>query len=298
MADRYVRVLRAYYTHLKPTNIIMEDYIEIIDNLQRDILSEEISCADLKTLNENFCNKDSLILHINVRSLNANYNKLRIFIDCLKTKPCVIVCTETWYLNYYKYLALSGYKIFYNNSNINKSDGVVVYIEDSVNESTKIIEIGKLKIVNTLIKLNNNSNLELSVVYRSHDIPTLEFIMNLKNHLNNRKNSKNHLVIGDFNINIMDENDISHEFLNNFLEKGFILGFTGITRPSDNNNLGTCIDNIFIKTNSLLTKTFKISVPITDHYPLFITLNKLPKSIDKTNRYLYDYKKLENIAKT
>lgn len=120
----------------------MEDKFDTIGNIPDDLLPKEASYADLKTLNKNIHNKDSMILYINIRSLN--HDKLNIFVESFKVKPCVIVCTETWYLSHFRYLALPGYKIFYNNSTINKSDGVVLYIENSVNESTNIIEIGKL----------------------------------------------------------------------------------------------------------------------------------------------------------
>lgn len=46
--------------------------------------------------------------------------------------------------------------MYYNNGNINRSDGVVVYINDSIEEETEIIEIGKLKILHFCIVLNNN----------------------------------------------------------------------------------------------------------------------------------------------
>lgn len=187
--------------------------------------------------------------------------------------------------------------MYYNNSTINRSDGVVVYIQNDINEMTTIYEFGKLKILNIQLNLINNQNLTLSAVYRSHDLPCLEFILNLNNYLNKMKNFKSHIVVGDFNINIINDNDISQEFINNFLEKGFYPGFKSITRPSDTGDGGTCIDNIFIKTNSLTNKTFKLEVPFADHYPIFISLNKLKESARKNAKIYYNYKKLENVAK-
>ena len=66
---------------------------------------------------------------------------------------------------HYKYFKLCGYSIHYNHSNINKSDGVVVFIKHNVNKTSKVIEINRLKILHTIIKLSNNSNLEISALY-------------------------------------------------------------------------------------------------------------------------------------
>ncbi|XP_024942340.1 uncharacterized protein LOC112494575, partial [Cephus cinctus] len=84
---------------------------------------------------------------------------------------------------------------------------------------------------------------------------------------------KPYVIIGDFNINILDCNTISTEFLDNLLEKGFLPGITNTTRPSNiTTEIGTCIDNIFIKTDFLDTKAITLMVPITDHYPLFLEI--------------------------
>lgn len=63
------------------------------------------------------------------------------------------------------------------------------------------------------------------------------------------------------------------DFLFSMLEGGFLPLFQKITRPNliDNRiKSGSCIDNIFIKTESQLTvESYKISCPLTDHFPLF-----------------------------
>ena len=76
----------------------MDQHVDFVEELQKEVIYEEISYVNLKTLNANLNKNDSLILHVNVRSLNANYDKLEIFIKSLKTKPNIIVCTETWNL--------------------------------------------------------------------------------------------------------------------------------------------------------------------------------------------------------
>lgn len=55
------------------------------------------------------------LYYVNIRNLNANYNKLQVLIERFDVKPFP-VCVETKVLNHFKYFALDGYKIYYNNS--------------------------------------------------------------------------------------------------------------------------------------------------------------------------------------
>ena len=134
---------------------------------------------------------------------------------------------------------------------------------------------------------------EISSLYRSHGLGCIEFIVNINKYLQTKRKVPNHLIIGDFNINILENNNISFEFLNNLLGKGFIPTFTKTTRPTTlASEAGTCIDNIFIKTNFLIAKSLTLKIPITDYYPIFLEI-KNEKIINKTEtdepRYGYNY---------
>ena len=101
---------------------------DVLDDVQQQLIQEQTVYNDLKSLNRDFKTTDNPILYLNIRSLNAYFEKLQVLIKRLKIKLYVIVCVETWKLDHYKYHNLSGYKLYYNHSNINKSDGVVVYV--------------------------------------------------------------------------------------------------------------------------------------------------------------------------
>lgn len=72
--------------------------------------------------------KEALILYVNIRSRNANFEKFEIFLESLKIKLIGVMCTEIWNFEYYQYFGLDKYKIYYNNSTLNQNDGVVIYI--------------------------------------------------------------------------------------------------------------------------------------------------------------------------
>ena len=129
----------------------MEQHIDFIEELQKEVVQEEISYYDLKTLNRNLNSNDSIILYVNIRSLNSNHTKLDILVKSLKIKSDIIVCAETWDVQNLQYFRIPGYNLYYNNSTINQNDGVVVYINESVTETTDTIEIGKLKILHIFL---------------------------------------------------------------------------------------------------------------------------------------------------
>lgn len=165
----------------------MDQITNTNDDMIRDLVKQEKIFYNVKALNEFAKSFNDIIFYCNIRSLSKNYDKLQVFMENLETKPKIIVCTETRVLEYFNFFKLTGYKIYYNNSDINITDGVVIYIHETVDEHTVIIKEGRLSILNTIINLNNNDKLVISALYRAHDIPKIEFIRELKNYITNTK---------------------------------------------------------------------------------------------------------------
>ena len=89
---------------------------------------------------------------------------------------------------------------------------------------------------------------------------------------------------------------MSETFLNNLLEYEYVPNFISITRPNDNNG-GTCIDNIFSKSKFKIT-SHKILQKITDHNPLLLHIElNLSEHTENTREICkIDYKKLDYLA--
>ena len=226
-------------------------------------------------------------MYVNIRGLNANISKLQVYIESLKVKPILIACAETRVLgdNYKKDYNFNNYNIYYNKSIINQNDRVVMFIRDDVIESTNVTVVNNLLILHSTIKLDKNNSLEVSALYRSHDLRKLEFIKDLKSILSKNQNYKNHCIIGDFNIDIMDIDITSQEFLQNFIERQYIPGFFIVTRLSNtqSDRIGTCINNIFIQNNTVNTKIHKTENLFMDHYPLFLSIDKIELNSKNNN---------------
>lgn len=117
------------------------------------------------------CNKNDYIMHVNIRSMSANFNKLKILLGSLACKPSVIVYTESFIQVNYKINELEGYKSYYNESKLNQYDGVMVFVDENVEHESVIIECGRINFININIKLSNNRSIDISAVYKSHEIP-------------------------------------------------------------------------------------------------------------------------------
>ena len=95
-----------------------------------EIINSEVICDTLEKLNNKINFNNFTIVHLNIRGLNINFTLLQQHINySLKSKPSIIICSETRKLEYPEHYSLDDYYIYYNESKINVSDGVVMYIK-------------------------------------------------------------------------------------------------------------------------------------------------------------------------
>lgn len=256
---------------------------------------KELDVSTLKLLNDKMSSDNFNILLVNIRSLEQNFELLESFILSLNIQPCVIICTEAWIMSHSKYYKLQHYLSHYNNSTLNRADGVVSFIKDSYSHEIKIEVINNFTFMHAFIRLSDCFTLKLTSLYRCHTYSIQQFNKAFKKLLLNNVNENNHVIAADFNIDILTRSNDSDEFLNNLLELAYIPYFNGVTRPES----GTCIDNIVIKSKCNSILSLKYTVPLTDHYSLFVSFH-----IDKDNnnlhnnemqRVTYDYDKLSKL---
>ena len=235
-------------------------------------------------------------MHINVRSLNANFEELEILLGKLKSKPSIIICSETWYLPCPQYFNLQGYHMIYNESYLNKADGSVIFIKTDFDYQMENVEIDKVKFLSVLIKFNK-FNLKITSTYRCQVISKKKYVKAMHKLLLKNKGNKNHLIVGDFNINLLSNEIDSEDFINNFFDYEYIPFFNQITRPNPHNDSGTCIDNIFVKSTNINSfKSHKLLEQFGDQYPLFLSVDfNLTKSPNTNNINYIDYKKMKTL---
>lgn len=258
----------------------------ISDDFKTDIITHKCDTySDLDTLLLN--KKGLLILHINIRSLNKNFDNLKLAIKTMKKCPDVIICTETYKIRLPALYEIENYKLFHVDSQINNSDGTCIYIKSEMMLTNSIVEIGRIKALLTEIKFGNEK-IRITSLYRSHCVSIKDFISDLKSHLREYKAEKNHFIIGDINIDILRENPKTNEYLSSLYEYGFQPYINLPTRFTDNQS--SCIDHILGK-NNITSRVIPIvfDMNITDYLStlLFIENDNIT-----TNRDSLLYKKI------
>ena len=80
---------------------------DFLDTIEKDTIKREKTFASIETLNKTLNNKNDLILLVNIRSMNKNFDNLtiKILIQSILNKPPIIICTETFnQVNYKEYM--------------------------------------------------------------------------------------------------------------------------------------------------------------------------------------------------
>ncbi|KAJ8680484.1 hypothetical protein QAD02_016271 [Eretmocerus hayati] len=256
-------------------------------NLPRELQQSETIIDDVDDLNKCFRVESELILHVNIRSLRKNVDNLQMLLAQLQRKPILLVCTEIWTADDTLLHEIPGYNLYINNSKLNKADGVAVYVMENVNHSISYEHLEYTCVIDVDIELGKNKELQVSALYRSHDFPKNIFVESLKKFIKSKGKLKNHVIIGDFNLNILSKDTHADEMLNNFYEMKYEPYFKNPTRFGASNTIDSCIDNAYIKSEYDI-KSFRLNYHLTDHYPIFLEIydkaTTIPEKHSDTNK--------------
>lgn len=229
----------------------------------------------------NTISSDLKIFHLNIRSINKKFSEFCVLLDNFSFLFDIIILTETW-LDHDVGFNIDGYRKYVKINKYNKCDGIIVYFRDNIAVSNINIDISLCNSIHFSFSLNDNPVM-LTAIYRSPNLCKNEFLNNLEHFLNVTKDVKNHIILGDINIQILDNNldNFGNVYLNTMHEYGYLKYLNAITRSSFGSN--SCLDHIFLKTATNLN--FKCGVytsAITDHYMTFALLS-IPDKNDSRN---------------
>ncbi|KAJ8980651.1 hypothetical protein NQ317_017577 [Molorchus minor] len=147
-----------------------------------------------------------------------------------------------------------------------------------------------------------NKSILITAIYRPPSTCEREFTRQLIEHLHEISKEKvdYNVIIGDININLKLNNDVTEEYLNAMSEFGFQSLINSITR--EDGETKSCIDHIFLRAKEDIIKnnvnSFVLKNKITDHCPILLKIKTNSTNISENkqeNRYVHitDYKKLK-----
>lgn len=231
---------------------------------------------DMGMISLMFSGLDKLnIIHINIRSLQRNYEELLIYLGEIGLeKVDVLVLSETFLIQDTGRFSLPDFDLFYNQSKYNRNDGVVVFVRKCFKATYNIIEFSEIKVIRCTFGMGGN-NFGITGIYRPPSTRLDIFLQDLESLVLSLSMNDNEVILGDLNINILDEDDLHvTQYLNIMSLGGFLQCINKPTRVSINSS--TCIDHIFLKIKNYNTKINDLKSAVlrsalTDHY--FVVLS-------------------------
>ena len=151
--------------------------------------------------------KDLSIIHINRRSLNANFTDLKILLETLDFLFDVIGLTETW-LNESNadVFQLDGYDFYHRNRVAKHGGGVAFFIKSIINYT--IIEQLTVDVENVFecitVKLLLKTQTIVSCLFRKHSSKIADLMECIESMFSCTKGSI--YICGDFNIDLLSYN--------------------------------------------------------------------------------------------
>ena len=259
--------------------------------------------SKLKVDKRNHHDRNISLLHINIRSLVKNFDSLHQMIIKLPVKPDLIAITETK-LNKnsnINFIQLKNYTFIHNDSNTN-AGGVGIYINNSFN--FQIRPDLELKHCETeslwaSITINQKMKITIGIIYKHPkcQIPAFSEKLSEILALVSNENQKCYIT-GDFNINLNLENQNAtkkySQMIKSFNYHNVVKYPTRITNKS-----ATCIDHLYTNNKNSITNKFLLLEDISDHLPIFATINNKPITKKCEPIYYRNFNKLndENFMK-
>jgi hypothetical protein len=246
---------------MKETDDYQLDYLLESNNVSSNCTSPE----ELFTLYEK---TDGLkIFHINIRGINKHFDELLALLQDSKVTFDLIILTETQLKHDTDQISLNGYTTLNFTNKTTTHDGLTIISNDKSLDSINITHNKAFSEANVAsISLSKNSEkYSILAIYRSPsgDIKTFcnELEIELKSMVPGHK-----VVIGDININTLDNSANSAAYINILNAKGFTQCIDKPTRVTTSTK--SCIDHIFTnpKNSTMKASSTILETSITDHY--------------------------------
>ena len=290
---------------LSGPNVIFDQLNNISTNEHNDSMNsincKYYSCSEFSSIPR--LSKSFSFFHTNIASLSKHFDELSSLFTNLNHSFDIIGISETKLShNPVLNLNLSGYSFVHTPSDSN-AGGVGLYISNSVvykprNDLSEMLFSSKsLESIFIEIFHKHRKNILVGCIYKHPHMDVGEFnSLYISPFLSKVSlENKNLILLGDFNINLLQSDSDSNftDFLD--LLSSFLItpSITLPTRITDRSS--TLIDNIFVSLKSSSSISGNLTTSLSDHLPQFLLLNISQKSHPKNHLF---YRSWTNFDKT
>lgn len=281
-----------HYHSLTPIDLYLSKFdsvIQVLNNIDSVKNSESFNCKPESVSNIlSKYNHKLTILSQNIRSVSANLPQLEVLLARIGYDLDFIVLTECWLAVNPHIPHLNGYLSYNSTNNNNQNEGVVVYVKQTL--SNILVETPSFSDANCiLIKISNHTL--IIAIYRSPSYKSISnFLDSLNSLISKHSNFQNIVLVGDINIDIIEEH--LDERCPNYLE---LLAYHELL-PAHNFPTRvptlTCLDHLIVKSKRPST-AMVLDTFITDHAPIMLALSTNHKPITRpVTKLVTDYASL------
>ena len=301
-----------YHANYMHANFNEYDH-SILSDIDPDI--HHNNCGNSKYYNEHSFNNvfkksnELSIFHLNIRSIPANFSKLRAQLDTLHINFKIIALSETAINDHDTAFNIPGYNVEQDFRPKRKGGGVALFIANNLqyriradlqlgeNTNSIFVEIDRTH-------LNSKYNTIIGCIYRPPSYSLKSFNALLTSRLSILHNEKKQLYIaGDFNVNIdpLVKNDINTQTFKNIFSSNFL--FPLIDKPTRVTcHSATIIDNIFSNASDIAntSRSGILRLSISDHYAVFCVNTSINVKADKqtVTKRNYSQKSISKFTKS
>lgn len=242
---------------------------------------------------------DVAVLHINIRSITKNWDQLCAHLNERKIAVDVIVLTEVNIDAQRQFsFSLNGYSRAVLCRENRKGGGIFVFVKENwLLGSTELnFEYAEALLISISKK---NVTYTICAIYRPPNMNVNLFLVEMKQMLNRQMNEKNLIIIGDINIDVMQESKIAvMDYLNLLSEFGLSVVIGDYTREEYLRDQITrsCIDHIITRRTEQRHQSGVIRLKLADHYFIAIAIysKAVSKNVDHfTLKKILDDKKVD-----
>lgn len=218
---------------------------------------------------ESFISKENSfnVLHINIRSVNKNFDEFVVNMKNVGTSFSVIILTETWLRSTHDWMEMPGYEAFHSVREGRMGGGVTALVRSDL--SAEIMP--NVTINNDCYEsvgvsvMDRRKNFNILGVYRPPSRPLEVFNREFFNMLTGVGMRGTVVVAGDFNVDILalSPSGPVASFVDHFRSEHMIPLITIPTRIA--NNSESCIDHIYVNT-LLPCKSGVLKLLVSDHF--------------------------------
>lgn len=262
--------------------MVGEQAIEIENIKTFETIMEEKKSIDSNSIN---------ILSLNIRSINRNFDVFMLTIANTLQNIDIIVLSEAWLLgrNFApNEFHIQGFKSYSTIKNKNQNDGVVIYVR--INLDYVVEEFLSDNVSGFIVHIKrNNKSMAIIAFYRPPQLNVHNFLYEFEQIRDIINQSDNVILLGDINIDIRKENDLSNKYKLLLSSMAMQCYNCLYTRICDNQK--SCLDHIFGRLNSKSKITsFVIRNALTDHDWTAVNVNftcKKPVDIPNGNHHTF-----------